>query len=491
MSNDNMPNDYVNSEDNQMPEKIVERLANEYVKEAIKLNEEIHKKFDNASPLRKYVNDKDYSIPSPTESSSDKISILVKYRTNTKGTDSLLLVSVDDYYACMFYSKYNLLILPHYPNKRGITGNHNERNVFAELSKEATFIQAEYENETDPTKIWQGSLLVKQSFKLSPELSEIDAMKCTLTLKSHVLEACGLTAALIDKHSVRVIESKNIIFRGAPGTGKSFLAKEIAAYIVSNGGVKKYSELSPKQKRQIEFVQFHPSYDYTDFVEGLRPKINTDGSMGFKLEDGVFKRFVEKARDDGSSSPFVFIIDEINRGEISKIFGELFFALDPGYRGEAGEVSTQYANLHENPEEKFFIPDNIYIIGTMNDIDRSVDSFDFAMRRRFRFIEIKVNERREEMLGGLDELKKKDAINRMTSLNNAITDVEELNENYHIGASYFLKLATLSPDDLWNDYLAPLLQDYVRGMYNEEGILEKFKKAYENTGVSSDNANKG
>lgn len=85
----------------------------------------------------------------------------------------------------------------------------------------------------------------------------------------------------------------------------------------------------------------------------------------------------------------MFIIDEINRGEISKIFGELFFSIDPGYRGHKEGVYTQYANLHENPEEKFYIPNNVYIIGTMNDIDRSVDTFDFAMRRRFTFLEIK------------------------------------------------------------------------------------------------------
>jgi 5-methylcytosine-specific restriction endonuclease McrBC GTP-binding regulatory subunit McrB len=226
--------------------------------------------------------------------------------------------------------------------------------------------------------------------------------------------------------------------------------------------------------------------------------VNGDGSPGFELQDGVFKRFVANARisqnvgvvyaESDCALPFVFIIDEINRGEISKIFGELFFALDPGYRGRIGEVSTQYANLHENPEERFFIPDNVYIIGTMNDIDRSVDSFDFAMRRRFRFIEIKASDRLE-MLDGLNE--KDEAIRRMNSLNEAISGIEELNENYHIGASYFLKLKTLNFGQLWTDYLAPLLQDYVRGMYDEKGILEKLKEAYENMGAYNDDSNEG
>lgn len=174
--------------------------------------------------------------------------------------------------------------------------------------------------------------------------------------------------------------------------------------------------------------------------------------------------------------PYIFIIDEINRGEISKILGELFFTIDPGYRGQAGVISTQYANLHDNPNEKFFIPENVYIIGTMNDIDRSVDSFDFAMRRRFRFIEIKSDERLE-MLDSLGEDKEK-AIRRMASLNNEISKVEELNDNYHIGASYFLKLKTLNFQQLWTDYISPLLEEYVHGMYDEESIMKKFKVAY-------------
>ena len=184
-----------------------------------------------------------------------------------------------------------------------------------------------------------------------------------------------------------------------------------------------------------------------------------------------------KARQE-ELKKYIFIIDEINRGEISKIFGELFFAIDPGYRGKAGEISTQYSNLHSDPGEKFYIPENVYIIGTMNDIDRSVDSFDFAMRRRFRFVELSADERLEMLASLENEELEAEAIRRMAALNKAIAEVEDLNENYQIGASYFLKLKTLDFDQLWTDYLQPLLQEYIQGMYGEEGIMNRFARAY-------------
>ncbi|MRF36058.1 DUF3578 domain-containing protein [Staphylococcus sp. KY49P] len=303
----------------------------------------------------------------------------------------------------------------------------------------------------------------------------------------------GIVKELTDK----LLKSKNLILRGAPGTGKSYLAKAIACNMIGT------SNEDLESSEQFEFVQFHPNYDYTDFVEGIRPVISHDGTMGFDLKPGIFKMFCEQALETQSSNSsdktmekhenhikygdnhkkYIFVIDEINRGEISKIFGELFFSIDPSYRGIAGAVKTQYSNM-ESEKDKFYIPENVYIIGTMNDIDRSVDTFDFAMRRRFRFVEIKANENLE-MLESLGD-DKDEAINRMISLNDAISQVDELDRNYHIGAAYFLKLKDISFEELWEDFLEPLLSDYIRGMFNEEEIMELFKSVYDNPQISSE-----
>ncbi|EMB90562.1 McrB family protein [Streptococcus mutans] len=271
------------------------------------------------------------------------------------------------------------------------------------------------------------------------------------------------------KYAQVLKNSKNLIFRGAPGTGKTYLARQIA------------EELTGGNEEQIGFVQFHPSYDYTDFVEGLRP-VSDKGQIGFKLQDGIFKKFCKKAKENPNKK-FVFTIDEINRGEISKIFGELFFSIDPDYRGKDGKVTTQYANLRETDKE-FYIPENVYIIGTMNDIDRSVDTFDFAMRRRFRFVEIKAADTMGmwENNDKFDNDKIEEARIRLTNLNRVISNTEGLNSHYHIGPSYFLKLKDLDYDYdiLWSDYLEPLLKDYLRGSYDETDSLDKLKDAYNN-----------
>lgn len=389
-------------------------------------------------------------------------------------------------------------------------------------------------------------------------------------------------------------EAHNLVLTGAPGTGKTHMAQAIAEEM---GAVTK-------------FVQFHPSYDYTDFVEGLRPIEKCDGQMGFERKDGVFKefcreaiknlidseksiesltkemswqekldRFVEDSIEEGTKfktvngsefiiseikshsivihneqnekttqvavnadeilelltnevplnivrdirnyfnrkfgtqpdsyafvitkairaikqkmpvveankidrKPFVFIIDEINRGEASKIFGELFYAIDPGYRGKKDYlVQTQYQNLVPETDtfaKGFYVPENVYILATMNDIDRSVESMDFAMRRRFAWKEVTPTDT-EDMLDTLSCAKEAKAT--MNRLNNAIAETDGLGSAYMIGPSYFLKLGENGGDffKLWKMNIEPLLKEYLRGFRKANEILDRFNKSYFNT----------
>ncbi len=272
------------------------------------------------------------------------------------------------------------------------------------------------------------------------------------------------------KKYIELLESNyNLVLNGAPGTGKTHLAWDIVNNMNAVSG----------------FVQFHPSYDYTDFVKGLRPVSQDNGVIGFERKDGVFKAFCKKAIANPTTK-HVFVIDEINRGELSKIFGELFFCIDPGYRGDNHHVSTQYQNLIADDDvfkDGFYIPENVYIIGTMNDIDRSVESMDFAMRRRFAWSEVKADEN-VSMLEALGSLKDK-AERKMACLNKAIEETEGLNSSYQIGAAYFLKLKNYDKEGmnpfkkLWNNHIRGLLVEYLRGMEDSEEILNKLKEEYE------------
>ena len=221
---------------------------------------------------------------------------------------------------------------------------------------------------------------------------------------------------------------------------------------------------------------------YRGIVQGLLDR--TDKNQDVILND---KHFVQNTAEDPkevTKRPYVFIIDEINRGEASKIFGELFYAIDPGYRGKSDvRVKTQYQNLIPESDvfaDGFYVPDNVYIIGTMNDIDRSVESMDFAMRRRFTWNEVTPTETQSmlDTLSCADEAKK-----TMNRLNEEIANTDGLGTAYMVGPAYFLKLGNNGGDflRLWDMNIEPLLKEYLRGFRKSDDILKKFSMAYFNS----------
>lgn len=280
----------------------------------------------------------------------------------------------------------------------------------------------------------------------------------------------------------------NMILTGAPGTGKTYLARQIAAKILGYGD--DISKLN--NNPQFGFTQFHPSYDYVDFVEGLRPNDDPNGRE-FVYKKGIFKSFCEvAAKDIAPEHKYVFVIDEINRGDISKIFGELFFSVDPGYRREENRilVKTQYQSMIPQEDKfysGFYVPENVYIIGTMNDIDRSVESLDFAFRRRFPTIEVKVEDTLDAITAHLSDAYREDAKKRLRHLNKKISEDENFGSSYCIGGSYLLKLKELEDDkyqSLWDYYIKNLLLEYLRG-FEREDIKSKMNNFAEAFGVSA------
>ncbi|MCL9818856.1 McrB family protein [Helicobacter colisuis] len=187
---------------------------------------------------------------------------------------------------------------------------------------------------------------------------------------------------------------KNIILQGAPGVGKTFTAKRLA-----------YSMIGKKDSERIMMIQFHQSYSYEDFIMGFRPSNN-----GFELKEGPFYKFCKKARDD-SNDEYFFIINEINRGNLSKIFGELFMLIESDKRGE--EMQLIYS------DEKFSVPKNLYIIGMMNTADRSLAMLDYALRRRFAFF---------ELFPVFDKYIQKKEVTKDSNLEKVIKVIQEINE---------------------------------------------------------------
>ena len=236
---------------------------------------------------------------------------------------------------------------------------------------------------------------------------------------------------------------KNVILQGAPGVGKTYAANRLA-----------YSIMGEKNKDRVMMVQFHQSYSYEDFIEGFRPA--SEGS-GFEIKKGSFYNFCKKAADDLENKYF-FIIDEINRGNLSKIFGELFMLIEKDKRGNS--LQLLYS------DEKFFVPQNIYIIGMMNTADRSLAMLDYALRRRFAFFEIKPafdQARFIEYRMGLDNAKFNSLIECVKKLNEKIKEDPSLGEGFCIGHSYFCDLKDVN-DAILNgivEYeLVPLLKEY-------------------------------
>ncbi len=234
---------------------------------------------------------------------------------------------------------------------------------------------------------------------------------------------------------------KNVILQGAPGVGKTFAAKRLA-----------YSMMGVKDPNRVMMVQFHQSYSYEDFIMGFRPSEN-----GFELKRGAFYNFCKAAEID-SENEYFFIIDEINRGNLSKIFGELFMLIENDKRGV--ELQLLYS------DEKFSVPDNVYIIGMMNTADRSLAMLDYALRRRFAFYEMKPGFNTagfREYRTALNCARFDNLIHCVEQLNAAIAGDESLGEGFCIGHSYFCNLKEVNDQTLNGivEYeLIPLLKEY-------------------------------
>lgn len=275
---------------------------------------------------------------------------------------------------------------------------------------------------------------------------------------SRETEMCNeLVGKLVDS----LKKSKNLVLVGAPGMGKYHLALKIAK----------------SMDAEVMLGQFHPSYDYADFIEGIRPVKGT----GFEREDGVFKQFCKRARNTTECKQYILIIEDINRGDASKILGELH-VFDPKNRGEKEVlVQTKYQNLVSEGDvfyKGFYVPENVYIIATMNEIDVPAVKMDFAVRNLFAWKDIMPDDV-TNVLNKLGE-NAEEAKKRMTNLNKCIADSEDLGPAYVVGPFYFLNLTTAGGfEQLWNDVIEPLLNKYLRGFRQSDAILEELKNAYD------------
>jgi 5-methylcytosine-specific restriction protein B len=267
------------------------------------------------------------------------------------------------------------------------------------------------------------------------------------------LKSLFLSPSQFDLMVESLNEKKNIILQGPPGVGKTFIARRLADALTGE-----------EESSRVEWIQFHQSYSYEDFIQGFRP---TEGGH-FELKNGIFYEFCQGARDDLHKRPWVFVIDEINRGNMSKIFGELMMLIEPDKRGKRFAMPLTYSKSHD---EKFSVPENIYLIGLMNTADRSLSMVDYALRRRFRFITIEPAFESEKFQQHLRDLTTNEQliekiVKRLNELNLEIAnDEKNLGTGYQIGHSYFCPAKGVHPDGNWYQRVVrleikPLLEEY-------------------------------
>ena len=299
--------------------------------------------------------------------------------------------------------------------------------------------------------------LMESSFFDSEEAAAIEEMPVSLTEYSVeiFLEEVYMDRERYDAIVGLLKTKKNIIMQGAPGVGKTYAAKRLA-----------YSMMGVKDVSRVKLIQFHQSYSYEDFIEGYRPS-----GAGFELVKGAFYSFCKKAADDDEENAYFFIIDEINRGNLSKIFGELFMLIESDKRGN--ELQLLYSR------ELFSVPTNVHIIGMMNTADRSLAMLDYALRRRFAFVELRPafdSDGFRKYCAGLDNSRFEALVREVESLNRAIVEDESLGEGFCIGHSYFcnMKRETCTDEALASivEYeLIPMLKEY---WFDEPGKVREW-----------------